>query len=134
MFAPTLSQITIANGYRTNLGQFVVFGRPPDASEYGREAVYYFPVSKQITPQNQRWEHRQQWEIVAVKFATDAETAIAQVESDIWKALGVDSTIAGRIITPAEGAVDYEIETAGRQAVKVTLRVEAMHKTELFKT
>lgn len=134
MLAPSLSQITVSNGYATNLGQFVTFGTPPDASEYGKEAIYYFPLSRQITPENRRWEHRQQWEIVAIKFTADAETAIAQVESDVWRALGIDSTIGGKIISPAEGAVEYEIETAGKQAVKVTFRVEAYCKTELFQT
>jgi hypothetical protein len=132
MFGTILSQITTANGYSTNLGQSVTFGRPPEASEYGREAIYYFPVSKQITPENMRWEHRQQWEIIAVKFAADAETAIFQIEGDVWKALGVDSTINGKIISPAEGACEYEIDTAGKQAVKLTFRVEALSKTLLF--
>jgi hypothetical protein len=132
MFNGILAQITTANGYSTNLGQSVTFGRPPDASEYGREAIYYFPISKQITPENKRWEHRQQWEIVAVKFAADAELTIIQVEADVWKALGVDSTINGKIITPAEGACEYEIDTAGKQAVRVTFRVEAQSRTLLF--
>jgi hypothetical protein len=134
MFGPILSQITTVNGYASNLAQRVVFGPPPDASEYGQEAIYYYPVSKQITPDNRRWEHRQQWEIVAVKFTPAAEVAIAQIEADVWKALGLDSTINGKIIIPAEGAVEYEIETAGKQAVKVTFRVEALSKTRLFET
>jgi hypothetical protein len=134
MFGLILSQITAANGYQTNLGQRVVFGAPPDASEYDKDAIYFYPVSKQISQENQRWEHRQIWEIVAVRFSPQADIAISQVECDVWKAIGLDVTLNDVIISPAEGAVEYDIQTAGKQAVMVTFRVEAMSRTRLFET
>jgi hypothetical protein len=134
MFGPILSQITVANGYQTNLGQRVTFGAPPDASEYDKDAIYFYPINKQIAQENSRWTQRQIWEIVAIRFSPDAETAIAQVERDVWKAIGVDTTLNDVIITPTENAVEYDIETAGKQAVMVTFRIEAMSRTRLFET
>jgi hypothetical protein len=134
MFSPILSRIIVANGYQTNLGQRVTFGAPPDASEYDKDAIYYYPVTKQIAQENQRWENRQIWEIVAIRFSPDAETAIAQVERDVWEAIGLGASGLDIIITPSEGAVEYDIQTAGKQAVMVTFRIEAMSRTRLFET
>jgi hypothetical protein len=125
----SLKKIRVADGYNTDLGKNVTFGPPPDAAEYDRESIYCYPVSRQIETANQRWTHRVTWEVVAVKFAKDAEAAIAQVEADIWKAL---STLEGTDhIDPL--SVDYEIQTAGKQAVSVTVKVDLLTRTGRFK-
>lgn len=134
MLSSILAQIKIANSYNTNLGNRVVFGPPPDASEYNEAAIYYYPIAKQISVENCRWEHRQQWEVVAILFTNAAILDIPRIEADIWKALETDRSWGGAIdnLSPAEDAVQYEIATQGKQAIKVTVRFETLKRTPIF--
>ena len=133
MLQAALSSIKIVNGYATNLGQRLTFGPPAEAAEFDHESLYYWPVSRQITPENKRWSHYQQWEIVAVKFSTDAALAIEQVEADLWQALSA-RPLLGSIdnLEPSQNSVEYEIQTAGKQAVLVRVRIELLRKTPIF--
>jgi hypothetical protein len=138
MFSAVLAEITIANGYHTDLGDRVYFGDPAEAAEKGRQALYFKPLNKSISVQNSRWEHRQRWEIIAISYVTDPlnnpELLMKWMERDIWKALGENRNLNGAVdnLSPAEDAVEYEIDTQGSTAVTVTIRVDLLRKTGLF--
>jgi len=134
MFSAVLAEITIANGYHTDLGDRVYFGPPAEAAERGKQAVYYTPLSKAITVENRRWVHRERWEVVAVAYTNTPEPLIQHIEADVWRALGSDPTLGGAVdnLSPAEDAVEYEIDTQGSTAVTVTIRVDLLRKTGLF--
>lgn len=131
MLSLALGQILPGNGYSTNLGQRVYFGDPPEAAERGKNAIYYRPMKKQIIAENKRWTHRQDWEISALYY-TKNFADIKAVESDIWRALGSDTTLQGQVdnLMPAENdTVTYEYES---DCVLVTLQAVTLQRTPTF--
>lgn len=124
----TFQQILVANGFVTDIGGSANFGPPPEAAPWDKESLWVYPTSKRIVLENRRWMQETNWQVDVVKFTTTPEQAIALLESDLWKAIG---TIDGPVF-PLEDAVEYEIATQGKTAVRVTCRFKVESRTPLF--
>lgn len=125
MLQPSLSQILIASGYNTNLGQHVYFGDPAEAAEYQVEAIYFKPVKRRLEPENNRWKSTQTWEITAI---CDKDKYLL-AEADIWRALGANRTLSGMIDNLLPGEVSYSFDGS---SVLVGLTCSILTKSPIF--
>lgn len=118
----TLAQITVLNGYQTNVGSKVVYWQdlPFDYGEVG--AVTYRDPEVSSTLVNRQSQNEVRIEIEAIATTANPKATSCAIIEDIYKAVRGDETWNGLSIwtRPTETeSILKDIETQGKTAVRV---------------
>lgn len=128
--AARLEEITVENGYSTDLGQAVSYFRDIDA-EYGAEPVLTFRDEDNILFETENVYHEATLpiEIEAIAFGEDVLTLGVEMFADIVRAIGVDSTWGGLALKTILVSSYKSVETKGQRAVRVGVSIEIVYRT-----
>ncbi len=127
-----LEDISVANGYRTNIGQDVAYWRDARV-DHGRDCMSFRDESATHARENRAQVHRVNVQVSAVVFGEDLGGKMNDAFEDILEALGIDPTF-GRSATGCElSSSNFEILGDGYESGAVTVTVELTYRVDPWK-
>jgi hypothetical protein len=127
----TLSNILVANGYFTDIGNKLEYWSNED-TEYDQEKLTYRDEECELTREGTEHEHKLTVEIEAIAFTADPKTTGCELLGDIYRAVGSNLDWGGNAIDTMLVKNEKAIVTEGKTAVRVIVTVEVLYRTGLW--
>lgn len=123
-----LEEITIANGYATDLGEKVEYFRDLE-SEYDNSILTFRDADTEVfSPKNSFHEAVMPVEIEAIIFGENVLDLGCLAIADILLAVAVDPTWDGKAIDTSLKERFKSVETKGKKAVRVGVTIEVIYR------
>ena len=127
------SQITIANGYSTDIGLNTFYWHDLPL-EYGYPALAYRDVAEDYVVMNRLRENILHLELEGLLFSDNPGVDGNKIIGDIIQALGVDPTWSGLCFNTQLVKSETTVETDGQTAVRAVVYVDLFYRTQLWRS
>jgi hypothetical protein len=127
-----LEEIQTSNGFLTNLGDSVTYWGDTN-QEWLTDGITFRDLSCDIVEVNPYHSHALHIEIEAIAFTDDPLGTGCDLEEDLITALSTQLNWDGKaLITEleAESSITKEVETAGKTAISVVIRIIITFRTD----
>lgn len=126
-----LGAITVANGSNTDLGLNLLYWQDY-ATEYEEDALIYRDGDEDITEANSNHEYVLHTEIEAHSFSENPGLRANKCLQDIVLAIGKNITFSGLASKITLLGSETEVETDGKSACKVLVKLDIHYRTPKF--
>lgn len=141
-----LSQVTVENGYLTDMGNSVFYWQSI-GFEYGiKEGVSYQDVVSSIEQLNNSYEHVQTVQLMAVSFVEHEIDSIEfnmkvrdqadRMRSDLFRVIRENESWGGLAFNtaPAPETTSLTVETEGQTAIRFSIEIEIKYRTNKWES